>query len=187
MRSLKLETPRAVVVIGIQGSGKTFFAEKFAETFNTPFIEETMFTALARDQKTGRDLMGKVLSETLKTKASIVIESSFSSKSERQALVDQLKKAGYEALFVWVQIDTDTAIARARRSSGISVAEFNQRMAKFGSPEQYEQALVISGKHTFATQVKAVLRRLTSSAPRPPIRKPIDRPSKPQTNRVVIR
>lgn len=187
MRSLKLETPHAIVVIGIQGSGKTFFAEKFADTFNTPFVEEAMFRALARDEKTGKSIMDKVLLETLKTGASIVIESAFSTKSERQALMAQLKKAGYETLFVWVQIDTDTAMSRSRRSSGISIAEYNQVMNQFGSPEAYEQALVVSGKHTFATQVKAVLRRLTSSTPRPPIRKPIDRPTQPKRNRVIIR
>lgn len=186
MRSLKLDAPHAIVVIGIQGSGKTFFAEKFAETFNAPFLEEAMFTALARDEKTGTSLMDKVLSETLKTKNTIVIESMLSSKAERLALTKQLKKAGYEALFVWVQVDTDTAMARSRRSTGISTSEYTQRMNKFDSPELNEHSLVISGKHTFATQVKAVLRKLTTEAPRPPISKPV-RPDQAQRNRVIVR
>ncbi len=186
MRSLKLETPHAIVVIGIQGSGKTFFAEKFAETFNTPFIEEAMFTGLSRDEKTGRSMMQKILAETLKTKSSIVIESALSSKADRQELVKVLKKAGYETLFIWVQVDTDTAASRSRRSSGISESDYIKRMKQFAQPESYEQALVISGKHTFATQVKAVLKRLTSS-PRPPLHKPIERPAASQRNRVIVR
>lgn len=182
MRSLQLDTPHAIVVIGIQGSGKTFFAEKFADTFNAPYVEEAMYNAMARDADSAKLLTEKVLAETLKTGRSIVIETVLSTKNDRLELVKRLKKAGYAALFVWVQTDIDTAMVRSKRSSGISPNEYKQQAKLFGTPEEYEQALVISGKHTFATQVKAVLRRLT--APRIELRPPI-RPPKARTSIIV--
>jgi len=56
MKSLQLDKPHAIVVIGIQGSGKTFFAEKFATTFKAPYIEQAFFNGAARDAKAASDL-----------------------------------------------------------------------------------------------------------------------------------
>ncbi len=174
--------PHAIVVIGIQGSGKTFFAEKFAETFKAPYIEEALYNAMARDSEAAKLLFDKTLSETVKTTSTIVIESALSSKSDRSELTAKLKKAGYVPFLVWVQVDAETAMQRSRRSLGVSENEYKQTIQRFSAPEPHEQALVISGKHTFATQVKAALRKL--AAPRVDKRPPI-RPPKPRNNIIV--
>lgn len=184
MRSLQLNTPHAIVVIGIQGSGKTFFAEKFADTFSAPYIEEGMYDALAKDSDSSKLLFQRVLNETLKTNKSIIIDTSLSAKTDRTELVAKLKKLGYTTLFIWVQVDIDAAMARSRKASGISASDYKQRMQQFTQPEPSEQALVISGKHTFATQVKAILRRLTG--PREPLTPP-QRPTTPTRSHITIR
>jgi predicted kinase len=183
MKSLQLDRPHAIIVIGIQGSGKTFFAEKFANTFNAPFIEQAMFDDASSSEANAKALMTSMLKEMLKTGRSIVVELALSTKSERADISKQLKQAGYAPLYVWVQVDTETAMARSHRASGINADEYQGRMRRFTPPHQSEHALVISGKHTFATQAKAVLRKI--SGPRntsePPHR------SQPQRGQIIVR
>ena len=161
MKSLQLDKPHAIITIGIQGSGKTFFAQKFAETFNAPYLEQSMFAEMAKDQKAAESLMNTMVAEILKTTKSVVIELSIATRTERAELSKLLRKAGYVPLFVWVQIDTDTAMNRSFKSSRISQEDFLSGMGRFSTPHQSEPVLVISGKHTFATQAKAVLKKLS--------------------------
>jgi predicted kinase len=168
MKSLQLEKPHAVVTIGIQGSGKSFFAKKFADTFNAPFLDESLFIHSTKDSSTANELQRTILSEMLKTGRSIVIEQSFSTRSERTELTSVLRKAGYVPLYVWVQVDTDTAFSRSTRLTGISAEDYKASMRKFSPPHPTEKPLVISGKHTFATQAKAVLKKLSVPRALPP-------------------
>lgn len=183
MKSLQLDKPHAIVVIGIQGSGKTFFAEKFAATFKAPYIEQALFNGAARDTKAAEDLFESVLTETLKTAKSIVIELANASRNDRAELTKTLAKAGYETLLIWVQVDTETAMTRSRRATRITASEYRQEMQSFIPPQPIEKALVISGKHTFATQAKGVLKKLT--VPRPTT-KPAERPAAPR-GQIIVR
>lgn len=168
MKSLQLEKPHAIVVIGIQGSGKSFFAEKFSDTFSAPYIDDSAFTLYTHDEAASKHVSTYMLKEVLKTKATIVIESK-STKAERIELSQQLKKAGYETLLVWVQTDTNTAMGRARKQTNTTKEEVEDNIKRFNPPSGIEQALVISGKHTFATQAKTVLKKLSGeSRPLPP-------------------
>lgn len=183
MKSLQLDRPHAIIVIGIQGSGKTFFAEKFASTFNAPFIEQAMFDHAVSDEANAKALMTSMLKEMLKTGRSIVVELALPTKAERVDLTRQLKQAGYAPLYVWVQVDIETAIARSHRTSRITADEYRDRMRRFTPPHQNEHALVISGKHTFATQAKAVLRKLSGprQTPEPPHR------NQPPRGQIIVR
>lgn len=183
MKSLQLDRPHAIIVIGIQGSGKTFFAEKFASTFNAPFIEQAMFDRSASNEASSKELMSSMLKEMLKTGRSIVVELALPTKTERTELSRELKRAGYEPLYVWVQVDIDTAMTRSYRAVGIDADEYRDRMRRFSPPHQSERALVISGKHTFATQAKSVLRKLSGprQSPEPPHR------SQPQRGQIIVR
>ena len=86
MKSLQLDKPHAIVTIWIQGSGKTFFAKKFADTFNAPFFEESFIAAHAKDEASARELTDATLTELLKTGRSIVIEQALSSRNDRTEL-----------------------------------------------------------------------------------------------------
>ncbi|MBC7512789.1 AAA family ATPase [Candidatus Saccharibacteria bacterium] len=183
MKSLQLDKPHAVVVIGIQGSGKTFFAKKFAETFNAPFLEESLFFDNAIDSTAASNILNVTLTELLKTGRSIVIEQSLSSRVGRTDLTKLLRTAGYVPLFVWVQVDLDTAMTRAYRTARISQDDYKAAMRKFTPPHASERPLVVSGKYTFATQAKAVLKKL--SAPR--VSQPSPERRQPVRGQIVIR
>jgi len=184
MKSLQLEKPHAIIVIGIQGSGKSFFAEKFADTFNAPFVEQAAFMRAAKDLPAAEALVQDMLKQMLKTGRSVVVELALSSRTERAELSKQMRKAGYVPLFVWVQVDTETAMNRAQRGSGISAADYQTNLRRFNAPHATERALVISGKHTFATQAKAVLKKL--SAPRQIIRPSVE-PRPHSRGQIIIR
>ena len=167
MKSLQLEKPHAIVVVGIQGSGKSFFAEKFAETFSAPYIDDSKFIELTKNSATSKQIARMLLGELIKTRKSIIIETHYT-KADRIELTKKLQDADYETFLVWVQTDTNTAMGRARKSRSISTEEYKENIKSFSAPGANEQALVISGKHTFASQAKAILKRLSASN-RPPI------------------
>ena len=164
MKSLQLEKPHVIVVIGIRGSGKTFFASKFAETFNAPLIEQEFYTSNAKDARSANELLHRTASELYKTGRSVVFEQTLSTRTERAEVAKEAREHGYVPLFVWVQTDLDTAMSRSAKTNGMNQDDFNASLKRFGQPHATERALVISGKHTFATQAKAVLKKL--SAPR---------------------
>lgn len=176
MKSLSLSQPHAIVMVGIPGSGKSFFAEKFAETFSAPYIDYDTFRPFIADQAKLSQLVGLQLRQLLKTNLSVVIEGGAHTRAERTQIAKHLKQNGYETLFVWVQIDPETAKFRSLKQSKLASDDHDRIAKRFSPPHASEKAVVISGKHTYATQVKSVLKRLArprteiSTHDAPPIR-----------------
>lgn len=166
MKSLQLTKPHLIVVVGIPGSGKSFFASQFSKTFNAPFLN---FTEL---QSTfGDDLASKVWDYTLDqlclTKQTVILEGPGNTKNERRALSAFARSKGYQTLFIWVQTEPATAQNRAtkgtpgaQQTSLLSPDEFVDYASRFEQLAPGEQYMVISGKHTYASQAKNVLKKL---------------------------
>lgn len=165
MKSLSLTQPHAVVMVGIPGSGKSFFAEKFADTFGAPLVSLDRIDPYAANPQAAVDIAHDQVAELLKTHLSIVLELDSATRKNRQLLSKQLRDAGYVPLFVWVQTDAETALMRLEKNRGKDASVFNDELQRFSAPHESEKAVVISGKHTYATQVRVVLKRL--STPRP--------------------
>ena len=171
MKELTPEKPHAIVMVGIPGAGKTAFASHFAETFHAPFINQFQ---LAREFQLEADAAEGVatamLDELLKTRRTLLFEGSTHLKRFRTALVEKVTKAGYQPLIVWVQTDSIEGKYRATKAhpkgSGLSSDEFDASIARFEAPSVREHALVISGKHTYASQLKIVLRQLATERPK---------------------
>ncbi|MEO6109973.1 MAG: AAA family ATPase [Candidatus Saccharimonadales bacterium] len=165
MKPLTPNTPRAIIMVGIPGSGKSTFAEHFANTFQAPIINERAI-ALATDLSV--DAASKVaalmLGELLKTRRTIIYEGLTSTKVARTNLIKQTTAAGYVPLIVWVQTESLEAKRRATRKQKDAIAlteeEFDAAIRRFTPPSVQEKAIVISGKHTYASQLKIVLKRL---------------------------
>lgn len=163
MKSLSLGQPHAIVMVGIPGSGKSFFAEKFADTFNAPYIEAAFYRHLASDDKAASQLIAHTVSQLAKTKQSMVLEIDTDARTSRTELEKDLKKLGYSTLFVWVQTDLATAASRSQKAYNMSKYEHDDRVKRFSPPHESEKALVISGKHTYSTQARIVLKRLSGA------------------------
>jgi len=190
MKSSDTIKPHLIIMVGIPRSGKSFFAEHFAETFKAPIISfdklrKEIFTnpSFSKDED---EIISKVashvLDEVLKTKRTIIYEGQTNLRNERATIAKKAHDAGYEPLFIWVQTETIAAQKRATKSSiekpSLSDEEFNDKLKHFSAPHQNEKAIVISGKHTYASQLKIVLKHLiqprvsdveTASPVRPPM------------------
>jgi predicted kinase len=195
MKSLSLTQPHLIVMVGIPGAGKSFFAEKFAETFNAPYVslEKILpFTTAASDAS---HLMQQQTTELLKTRQSIILEGDTDTRTERDKLARQARIAGYETLLVWVQTDPITAKTRSVRETKdktnrtISSDEYDRIVKRFTPPSVIEKPTVISGKHTYATQAKIVLKKL--SAPRAEISThdiaPVRQEERSRRNNIIVR
>ena len=179
MKTLAFAKPLVLVLVGLPGSGKSFFARQFAEMFGAPLVsyDRLRYELFAEPQFSAEeyDIIGRLahyqIGELLKTKRSFIVDGGSSSKVDRQNLNMQAKAHGYDVLNIWVQTDDITAKQRSMRrnpkrlddqySTSLSETQF-AAMAKHHTPPNREDHVVISGKHAFSTQAKMVLRRLSA-------------------------
>jgi predicted kinase len=169
MKSLSLAQPHIIIMVGVPGSGKSFFAESFAETFNAPYVSLEKIIPLTNSDSDASSLFNAQITELLKTRQSIIIEGETDTRTEREKLARKAKLAGYESLLVWVQTDPTTAKTRSVRGSKnkinrtLTADEYDRIVKRFTPPNTIENPTVISGKHTYATQAKIVLKKLSAT------------------------
>ncbi|MDB5167815.1 MAG: hypothetical protein JWO55_73 [Candidatus Saccharibacteria bacterium] len=195
MKSLSLAQPHVILMVGVPGSGKSFFAENFAKTFNAPYTSLEKIIPHTTDDGAALAIMQAQVTELLKTRQSVIIEGGTDTRVEREKLARQAKVAGYEALVVWVQIDPASAKARSVRPTKNKVnrtltsEEYDRIVKRFTPPNALEKPTVISGKHTYATQAKIVLKKL--SADRTKISTHTAAPVRPEApsrrNNIIVR
>lgn len=193
MKSLSLSQPHLLVMVGIPGSGKSFFAEQFSDMFHAPYVDFAAILDIAqRDGDMSARYVTHLLKELFKTKTTVIVDGLGDTKAQRAELKNLANAAGYKTLLVWVQTDSTTAKSRSLKAAKkggnpVSEHEYDKIISGFSIPTVGEQpVIVISGKHTFATQARAVLKNLASPrdttpaqsapAPRPESRGP-ERPT----------
>lgn len=191
MKPLSPTSPHAIIMLGIPGSGKTTFAERFADTFQAPFVNQTKLQQeFELSDLKAQALRQLILNEYAKTHRTILIEGGVNTRTDRTELIKDLAKAGYKPLLVWVQTDTVESRRRALKpyptGSGLTDDAFSAILAAFEVPTQQEQPIVISGKHTYVSQLKVVLKHLATT-PASTVKKPTDtlRSSRRPRNRYI--
>ncbi len=172
MKSPVLPKPHLIIMVGIPRSGKSFFAEHFADTFKAPIISfdklrSEIFSnpSFSNDEdKIINNVANSLVDEILKTKRTIIYDGQTSQRADRMIISKKSKDAGYDPLFIWVQTEPASAKKRALKTNSnkpaISSDDFENRLKHFSSPNSNEKAIVISGKHTYASQLKIVLKNL---------------------------
>lgn len=168
MKSLSLSQPHLLVMVGIPGSGKSLFAERFSATFTAPHVDYSLILEIAGQNHDVSDAYaGYLLKELFKTSQTVIFDGPTATREERTALKDLAGASGYKCLFIWVQTDKETAKSRfmkAHHHHGrrLSDSHYDAALKNFIPPINKEHpTVVISGKHTYATQLKAVLKNLT--------------------------
>ncbi|MGI6612514.1 MAG: ATP-binding protein [Candidatus Nanosyncoccaceae bacterium] len=170
-----INQPFLILLVGIPGCGKTFFAEKFAETFSTPLINLNDLRFELFDEpdfsKKEENYLEKIshllLPELMRSRRAIMIEGGLEARSDRMAYRRIANDNGYETVVVWVQNTESTSRMRSVRKSkaiprkyNLTNEQFDTMVKRFTAPNVRENPVVISGNHTFSTQAKGVLRRL---------------------------
>lgn len=175
MKSLSLSSPHLIIMVGIPGSGKTFFADHFGATFNAPIvsfekISNQMYGQIilkSSQQESALRTSHYLLEQLLKTGQTVMYEGPTDTRSNRHTLSKTALDNGYQPLLVWVQTESLASKIRATKSSKGSLSlhpeQFDTMVKRFTPPNVSERAVVISGKHTYASQLKIVLKRLADS------------------------
>lgn len=179
---LSAAQPLLILVVGIPGSGKSFFGRQFSENYKFFYIDsgrykselEVLNSASQEDINTvANKLVNATYEQALKCFKHIVIEGQFNTAKEREEVLSKARKAGFGTLIVWVQTDEDSARSRAlnrdrrraddKYSVQINQDEFDDLVKVFQIPNpKKETFVVVSGKHDFKSQSVIVLKKIAS-------------------------
>src|SRR6266496_3625201 len=180
MKSLSLARPLVIYMVGKPGAGKSFFARQFGETFGAPIISvdrlrSELFsepTYSTEEQQIIDRLVDYQFSELLKTRRTIILDGNCNVKAKRITFDTVAHRAGYQTLSIWVQTDDSTAKQRSLKRSdkrpedvynrSLNDEQYQNLTKRFTQPTA-EPHIVISGKHTYATQARTVLKRLVET------------------------
>ncbi|HET8690043.1 MAG TPA: ATP-binding protein [Candidatus Saccharimonadales bacterium] len=179
MQALSPQKPLLIVMTGLPGSGKSFFADQFAETFKAPLVSADKLRQVvapnASYSREENEVVYKLaivqLAEILKAQKTVIVDGVANSRTERAELNRLAKAAGYRQLIVWVQVDEASALHRSVQpnkrakhydpnKTTLTPELFEQFKKRFMPPLRSDDFLVISGKHTYATQAKIVLKKI---------------------------
>ena len=102
-----------LVVVGLPGAGKSFFASQFSDTFGVPYVDYNHFQRLTGNMDIGDKVATELLGQLFLTKQSLIIEGRGESKQDRLLLAKLAKSKSYDLLYIWVQTEPQTAKQRA--------------------------------------------------------------------------
>ncbi|MEI6229068.1 MAG: AAA family ATPase [Candidatus Saccharibacteria bacterium] len=171
--------PHIIIMVGIPGSGKSFFAEQFAATFKAPVVSFNILRSELFSAPTFSDnedsiinqVANYMLGEIFKTGRTIIYEGLANQRNERTEIARKARDAGYDPLFVWVQTEPNSAQKRSIKPvdgrPAMTSEQFTSRLKQFSPPHISECAVVISGKHTYNSQLKIVLKSIVTPPPKP--------------------
>jgi predicted kinase len=165
------------MLYGYSGAGKTFFARQLAEEIQVAHVHGDRIRGelfeTPRYDKEENDVVGQLMDymtgEFLSAGLSVIYDVNAMRLGQRRELRELARKTKAHPLLIWFQIDQESAFARLgkrdRRRADDKFAGPNdratfERIAGSMQNPQNEEYIVISGKHTFDSQLSAFLKRL---------------------------
>lgn len=104
-----------------------------------------------------------LVEQIAKTGQMLVIEGGLDTEANRNELRSVLRRAGYEPSLIWIQTDIGTIRTRLKfRTKSVAKAKeaYDEGINRLEAPSDFEQPIVLSGKHTFETQLRHVLMQI---------------------------
>lgn len=163
MEDNKKTAPRALLLFGVPSSGKTTFGEKFAKKFNLAFYD---LDELKNTNNLSDEIIFLILEQILKTGKTVIFEGCLDTEKDRIEVRNLTRRYGYEPTLIWFQTDVATVKQRLRsrlKNNTKAKSLYDEAIAKLEAPNENENPIVLSGKHTFETQTKHVLAGLADS------------------------
>lgn len=161
-KSQSLSQPRAILVFGAPASGKTTFCEKFSQQFRAPYYN---LTEVEEETGFNRDNILTILTLIARTGQNIILEGELNTEADREEIKRLLINEGYNPSLIWIQTDVNTIKSRLKarlKSVAKAKEEYDTKIAELEAPAETEKPIVLSGKHTFETQLSHVLSQLAS-------------------------
>ena len=160
-KSQVLSQPRAILVFGAPASGKTTFCEKFSQQFRAPYYN---LTEVCEENGFSRDTMLTVLQLIARTGQNIILEGGLDTQADREEIKKLLIDEGYNPSLIWIQTDVNTIKSRLKarlKSVARAKEEYDRKISELEAPDEVsEKPIVLSGKHTFETQLSHTLSQL---------------------------
>lgn len=171
--------PFLLLLYGLPGSGKTYFARQFVESVQAAHLEQDRirYELFEQPKFTKQEnyalsrIMDYMATEFLNAGISVVMDMNAMRISQRRILRERARQSKAATLVVWFQIDPDTSfmrnVKRDRRKNddrfavGYDVESFKQLAAYMQHPEPTEDSVVISGKHSFPGQLSSIIKKLS--------------------------
>lgn len=178
MGKLTTTKPLLILLYGLPGSGKTFFARQVAEHLSVAHVQGDRIRSELFEKPSYKkeenhivaSLMTYMTTEFLKAGVSVIFDTNAMRVAQRRSLRNLAQKTGAETVLVWLQIDPDSSYMRAskrdrrkhddRYAQDMTAEVFKQMAAGMQHPDVTERHIVLSGKHVFTTQRNAFFRTL---------------------------
>jgi predicted kinase len=175
---ISLAKPVLICLYGFPGSGKSYVARNLADSVQIAHVSGDRIRSElfenprydAQENAIISHLMNYMTHEFLNSGVSVVYDTNSLRVAQRRTLRELARTNKADYLLIWLQIDPDTAYARTqdrdRRTADDRFSQpqdentFNRTLSGMQNPQLGEEYLVISGKHSFATQKNAVVNRL---------------------------
>ncbi len=177
MQKVVPNKPLLVLLYGFPGAGKTYFARQLCDNLQAAHvhgdrIRSELFEKPRYDREENdvvNHLMEYMAGEFLNADMSVVFDTNAMRTAQRRQLRELARKAGAQTVLVWFQVDTETSYLRTTKrdrrrgddkySPPLDRQTFDRIAGGMQNPHN-EDYIVISGKHTFATQLSAFIKRL---------------------------
>ncbi len=170
--------PLLILLYGFPGAGKTHFARQLSETIHAAHVQGDRIRGELfddpRHDKQENDVVTHLslymTEEFLKSGISVIYDVNTMRLAERRRLRDVARKVKAQPVLIWLQIDTESALARLgqrdrrktddKYAASYDRAGFETVIGQMQNPHITEDYIVISGKHTFNTQRGAVVKKM---------------------------
>ena len=181
-RQIKLDKLVLFSTLGFPGSGKTYFAKKFAKELNVFHLnsDRVRLEIFPNAKYTPEEhlvifrVMDFIAEELLNHGVSVIYDANSTKRVYRDRLRKIAKQAGAKYVLLWFQTPVEIALKRIQKRTGFKT----ERMKKYHrptnesvlhhirgeeeAPSNTEFHIVVDGKKLYKTQVNEVLKSLTS-------------------------
>lgn len=169
--------PFIIMMYGYPGCGKTAFGRQFHEELGIVHLQEDKIRHDLFGENTSegayrgaRKVLNYMAADYLRSGISVVYDADVFRSNDRRRIRDLASQSKAKSILIWLQTDPDTTFERTqnrdhRKADDKYATEYTEDtyreiLSQMQNPDQLEDYIVISAKHTFNSQRSTVFKKL---------------------------